>query len=406
LNVAFVDLERVYKVVRSHSVSLSLDRSLAASISLTMTHDDMIRITLPSSVRSNYPMNKPSHYSVDVKPRDLVGVYEAALVSVQYQATWENVDEDMDLGICFYIPKSDDLVKVKGLRTTPGENYGTDQTFRTHSKFSQILVRAVGVRPPTLTRSSATDSVRYESEARRERDHIPRREKLTMTDVVTTGVHVRLPPEYRSVEDLLEGDCAVVFRHITIPKSYYESPAELCEFISWAFEIAFKDCIYQPKIRFEYCDRNQRLFVSWNGSYEAVLVSEGKALALLGVHNFDKIAEFPDNIETPYVISRKQRQFYSESPIVLRKMTTMYLYSNIIQNSMIGDIEAKVLGHIAINDVQYGKQYEKRFNPLIFTPLCINYLNTIEIKLADPTGREIEFSEGEVVVELLIKRKV
>ena len=84
--------------------------------------------------------------------------------------------------------------------------------------------------------------------------------------------------------------------------------------------------------------------------------------------------------------------------------TTIYVYSDIVQNQTTGDVKTPLLRVIPITS-KYGSIACVHYDRPHFIPLNRRYIQSIEINLRDDQGNLISFESGKVIVTLVFKRK-
>lgn len=88
----------------------------------------------------------------------------------------------------------------------------------------------------------------------------------------------------------------------------------------------------------------------------------------------------------------------------LNTIKTMYVYTDIIQYSLIGQQYTPLLAHFMTKG-SYGDVEERVFLDKYFKNVILRDLNTIHIGLFDNSGNELKFINGEVVVTLRFRSK-
>ena len=81
---------------------------------------------------------------------------------------------------------------------------------------------------------------------------------------------------------------------------------------------------------------------------------------------------------------------------------TVYVYSDIVKHSIVGDKRAPLLRVVAINPLQ-GDTQTVTFQPMIYQPVCKATFKEITMYLRDSTGRHIPFERGLVTAVLAFR---
>ena len=128
---------------------------------------------------------------------------------------------------------------------------------------------------------------------------------------------------------------------------------------------------------------------------------EGIRLRLLAKWQKAKITKTP-NISEVF----KKEEFNGTRCVDLANSKThFYIYSNIIEHSLVGDEHAQLLRIIPIkNDAEFGATVCNTFSNPYLIPLQSKTFDTIEIDIRDDTGNNIQFEFGRVIITLLLRR--
>ena len=81
----------------------------------------------------------------------------------------------------------------------------------------------------------------------------------------------------------------------------------------------------------------------------------------------------------------------------------MYIYTDIVENVIIGDTEAPLL-RIVETAGNFGDIIHQTFEPLRFIPLRRKSFDSIEIDIRDAYGQPMSFESGILTVTLHIRR--
>ena len=87
-----------------------------------------------------------------------------------------------------------------------------------------------------------------------------------------------------------------------------------------------------------------------------------------------------------------------ESELVL-----VYVYSNIIKESIVGNVKANILRVFQYDRTKSSVPTQYKFTNLFFIPLRIEEINSIRIQLRDNLGRVIKYEEGYISLTLLFR---
>lgn len=86
-------------------------------------------------------------------------------------------------------------------------------------------------------------------------------------------------------------------------------------------------------------------------------------------------------------------------------MYNMFIYCNIVKETMVGDKWVKLLRSIPVNGGIHDIYRTHHFHPARYCPIASNYYDHIEILLTDETGERVKFDWGKVIVHLHVRRR-
>ena len=96
---------------------------------------------------------------------------------------------------------------------------------------------------------------------------------------------------------------------------------------------------------------------------------------------------------------------FQSNPIsnILRTITGLYVYCNIINYQFVGNTYAPLLRTITINENtdNYGKYIEQVYTAPHYISLSVYNIESIEVDIRDDTGEKIQFEAGKVLVKLV-----
>lgn len=78
----------------------------------------------------------------------------------------------------------------------------------------------------------------------------------------------------------------------------------------------------------------------------------------------------------------------------------LYIYSNIVQQSDVGDAFAPILSTVPIHTNRWGKTVHHEPKNLIYRPLQSRIFDTIEIDIRDDSGHSVPFKLGNIILKL------
>ena len=92
------------------------------------------------------------------------------------------------------------------------------------------------------------------------------------------------------------------------------------------------------------------------------------------------------------------------APLLDKNIHHFYLYTNIVQPSLVGGEEVPLLRYIPITNAEFGQTVFMEWQNPTYLPVTVSELRQVELALYDDTGQPIHFSDGRTVVTLHFKR--
>lgn len=90
---------------------------------------------------------------------------------------------------------------------------------------------------------------------------------------------------------------------------------------------------------------------------------------------------------------------------VNRSCNTIFVYCDIVQESIVGDVTAPLLRTLNVRGVQ-DEIVQMSYSNLIYIPLKRNYFSDVEISIKSESGMNIAFTSGRTIVTLHFRRSV
>jgi hypothetical protein len=309
---------------------------------------------ISDSYTTEYQHNRPYNFKNKViPPIQVKGQYEIAPVALQYDANWINQFSDEYIGFLF----RDD----NGL-ANPSQNT-TDSSSTTE-----------------------TDDQRYE----KCKNEMDRFDDSTF-DSLAKKLKISM------------NDPNLIYRKGTMKKGQYTSVEAIASAVSKVFKEAFQGVSKDVgDITFQF-NKNTYQF-----SVKSTVSSKIYIFGMLG-HIFDKLGYYDDKAIANitglhgFLISKNER--IAEAIAKLDTLSTMFILSDLVQLSHVGDKLLPVLGSVPIPSDNFGTNQFYSFNPLEFKPITASQLiEEIDIRLVTDNGYEpFPISSGKVQVKLLLR---
>lgn len=182
--------------------------------------------------------------------------------------------------------------------------------------------------------------------------------------------------------EIVENPEAPVVRFI-LKNGYYNSPDKIMKTI-WGLKRSING---GEKVKIEFDDVSHKVTITIQE--EAVMKVSTSLAKILGFEE----EEFRIGIHiAPWVCDVRQG-FHS-----------LYIYSNIVQSSMVGDALVPLLRIVAIEGSS-GEMVTHTYQNIQYVPLQQRQFDTIEIDIKDDTGLPVPFERGKVIVTLHFRQR-
>ena len=174
----------------------------------------------------------------------------------------------------------------------------------------------------------------------------------------------------------------------------------ICDFIVLSLKDTVKDVI-DPKV--DFLEMTQRVRFNQKKKYAIATFTESSILHILGLGKQTTRVDVPGKPSVEYLVFNVNEQVVSEQPPQLKRVTTMLVYSDIVELSLVGDTQAPILGSLPIQS-KFGDQAYWSFNPPYYVRLREKNISTITIQLCDDTGELFPIADGKVFCRLNFRR--
>ena len=126
-------------------------------------------------------------------------------------------------------------------------------------------------------------------------------------------------------------------------------------------------------------------------SHGVSIKMEGLDLAMRMAFKENEILRGSTPIVSPFITNMKQ-------------YTALYVYPDIIQNQLVGDVKVHLLRVVPVKS-RYGDTTCVTYEQPQFLPLSRSNIQTIEINITSDTGELVSFESGKSIVTLVFRRK-
>lgn len=178
-------------------------------------------------------------------------------------------------------------------------------------------------------------------------------------------------------------DRSGIFSSAFVDYGYYETMQNLIK----AANAALKKETKNDNITLTFNARTEKVTVHLKNGYQLIIT--GRMSVILGFGG--KETKITKRKDSPYVGD-------------LFGMTTIYIYCDIVQPQIVGDINAKLLRCIPVEG-KSGEVITKTFTNIQYVPVQTKSFEDVEILLRSDTGDPVPFESGKVITTLHFKQQ-
>ena len=95
----------------------------------------------------------------------------------------------------------------------------------------------------------------------------------------------------------------------------------------------------------------------------------------------------------------------TSKPDIQAAMYNIFIYCNLVRESLVGDVYVKLLRTVPVDSSQMGQYVTHSFENPRYMPLCSSFFQHIEIKMCNDLGSLLEFEWGKCILHLHLRRK-
>ena len=190
------------------------------------------------------------------------------------------------------------------------------------------------------------------------------------------------------------------FVTIDFKVGYYPSPIDICNALNQQLKVYYGN---EPmKVEFGVDDISGRVTITFRSYGINVAIDEDLG-EMLGIAKgrertiFRNFVNYDD--KRPEVYTTKVSQFPNMNPV-----KSIYVYSDIVQNSRVGEIEAPLLRIVPVNNSKHWTTQYVEYQKIQYVPVSKNRFRQISIYLRSDTGDIVPFTTGRTIVTLGFRR--
>ena len=158
---------------------------------------------------------------------------------------------------------------------------------------------------------------------------------------------------------------------------------------------------FSKNFKFEYDSFTNRITFDF-GDYKTIILSNKEEnFGIFGMTASKKYHHLDDYPMWDYELKGKTILPLRPS---LRIFKSIFVYTDIIKDKIVGDTQVPLLGALPVIEIP-GNQLYWAFQHPLYVPIIKNFIDTIEIKMTDETGKTIMFKDGLAIVRLHIRKR-
>jgi len=179
-----------------------------------------------------------------------------------------------------------------------------------------------------------------------------------------------------------------------IRQRVFRSPAELVHYINDMFS---NDSEVDIKFNIDPLTNIVSVYIGPHSGFW----TEKELFNLLGFYDNIALGDF----HAPTTETNGNLRREGTSPCALNFVYTVYVYTDIIAMEIVGDIKARLLEIVPVNE-SFSGNIHYRASKIRYHPLEKKTINEIEMELRSSLGEKIPFARGRVVACLHFRRRV
>jgi len=152
-----------------------------------------------------------------------------------------------------------------------------------------------------------------------------------------------------------------------------------------------------------YNENTHKLTFLQKTKYALAVYSEHSILQLLGLSKQTTLIKYKALPNVEYIILEPNKAVFSELPAHMNRLTSIFVYSDIVELSLVGDSQSALLGYCPIQS-KFGDQGYWCFNPPYYVRVREKSISSIKMELCTDTGEIFPIEDGKVNCRLNFRR--
>ena len=334
----------------------------------------METVTLIADIQSNTNNTEAAFTTKLARPLKLPGFWRASIMDISYPHQWTTIHRDLPYAVLFPVRKGIGLPE-----------YGHNSIIAPE--------QPIGLDEPSFVRTLKKNGLNQkETELFYDAKEINFLAKGAdyelLTGTISEGEHTDPTTLVNQIKS-------------TIEKLYRQQ-------YPVASSIECDDIItYNPitrKVNFKYLEGSRYLIAAPADASIISMLGHGSRTTLIKTSSKREIQVLP--VETDNSALSLERNRVPLPPIDkvnLRTLDNVFIYSDIIEQTLIGECQANTLGYFPIKS-NFGETGYWCFNPPYDYKVIKGDFDTISIKLTQINGELFPFKNGKIIIRLLFKR--
>lgn len=306
------------------------------------------------------------------KPLDLPGKWRVSIMDISYPHQWTTINENLHYGILLPMyecgPEYEQSTILHREQPAP-ENAQFVQTERPFNL--------------TMPQRRLWQDIRYinfmDGRCRYE----------LKVDSIDEGEHKDAASIVRQMNNKLQG----MYRK-RFPEQHQEEPVEFIK--------------YNPlkrRVRFNNLRQSRYIIVAPSHSSIINMLGYGSRCVKLKTRSNRQLdVLIVEHIDVAHSRFRMLNPLRKTEKVNLRILDNVFIYSDIVEQSLIGTSQANIIGFFPIKS-SFGETGYWCFNPPYDYQVIKSYIDTISIKLCRENGELFPFRNGKIIIRLLFKRE-
>lgn len=207
----------------------------------------------------------------------------------------------------------------------------------------------------------------------------------------------------------LEQEMATLFKQHNFPEMMVKGVFDI-----QAGNYTVEDIVNQMKARVKqipilsninitYDENTHKVTFTQDKEYVLGVYYKDSILHLLGLSKQTTPVQYKGSTQYEYLKLEPNKVLVSKLNAHIKRLTSIFVYSDIVELSLVGDSQSALLGYCPIQST-FGEQGYWCFNPPYYVKVRERYINNIRIEMCTDTGDIFPIDDGRVYCRLNFRR--